>query len=152
MQSFFENQELKVEELIAVFSYIELLCFQPIVDNLRNYYKKIIDRNVKDNIKKLFEGGKFKIITKIDLASACRKLISRYLVGMRDDTDISENNSLALYLVKQEFWRKELWNQENLLSDDIEVLNQCKLNVGQCYELYKLLGGDEDKVSEGITY
>ena len=71
---------------------------------------------------------------------------------MRDDTDISENNSLALYLVKQEFWRKELWNQENLLSDDIEVLNQCKLNVGQCYELYKLLGGDEDKVSEGITY
>ena len=150
-KDFFENQELKVEELIAVFSYIELLCFQPIVDNLRNHYKKTIDGNVEENIKKLFEEAKFKIITKIDLASACRKLISRYLVSTRDDTDINENNPLDAYLGKQELWTKEIWKNENLLSDDIEVLNKCGLYVSQCYELYKLLGGDEDKVLEGIN-
>ena len=72
---FFENIEIKIEELLDVFSYFELLCFKPINDNLI-YYKKEIDENAKINILKLFDEKKFCIITKISLASACRKLIS----------------------------------------------------------------------------
>ena len=146
-----ENLQLRVKELIGVFSYIELLCFKPIVENLRTEYKKAIDADIQDNIKKLFEGAKLKIINKIGLASACRKLISRYLVSMRDDTDISEKNPLTLYLAKKEFWNKQLWNEENSLSDDIEILSKYELTVGQCYQLYELLGGDEDKIFEGIN-
>jgi hypothetical protein len=146
-----ENLQLRVNELIGVFSYIELLCFKPIVENLRTEYKKAIDGDIQDNIKNLFEGAKLKIIKKIDLASACRKLISRYLVSMRDDTDISEKNPLTLYLEKKEFWNKQLWNEENSLPDDIEILSKYELTVGQCYQLYELLGGDEDKIFEGIN-
>ena len=59
----------------------------------------------KDNNEKI-EEKKFKLITKIDLASACRKLISRYLVGVRNDTDINKNNLLVLLSEKEDLWSK----------------------------------------------
>ena len=46
----------------------------------------------KEKILKLFDGKKLKIITKMNLASACRKLISRYLVSTREDIDYNEKN------------------------------------------------------------
>jgi hypothetical protein len=72
---FIENQRFKVEELVDVYSYIELLCFKPIVDNLLDHYKKIIEPEKAENILKLFNDNKFTIIKKINLATACRKLI-----------------------------------------------------------------------------
>ncbi len=90
---FFKNIEIKIEELFDAFCYFELLCFKPIIDNLI-YYKKEIDENKGKNILKSFDEKKFCIITKISLASACRKLISRYLVGTRNDLDIDENKQL----------------------------------------------------------
>ena len=158
---FFKNQKLKVEEITDVYSYIELLCFQPIIANLRDYYKKKIDEDKANSILKLFEEKKFKVITKIHLASACRKLISRYLVSTRDDTDYSENNKLVLYLDRDEVWT-ELWKEKDKMKEeeknmeeenfkeDLEILRKEDLILGQSYELYKLLGGDESKALEGI--
>ena len=147
---FFEKQELKVEELSNVYSYIELLCFRPIIYNLNENYKREIDPKISDNIKSLFEEHKLEIITKIDLASACRKLISRYLVGVRYDTDIYEKNLLVLYLDKEDLWSKETCKKKDLLEKDLDNLSKYELTIDQCYELYKLLGGDENKVLEGI--
>ena len=158
---FFEVQKLKVEDLAEVYSYIELLCFKPIISNLREYYKKIIDDQKKEKILKLFEDKKFKVITKIHLASACRKLISRYLVSTRDDTDYSENNKLVLYLDRDEIWT-ELWKEKDKMNEeekikeeekfreDLETLRKEDLILGQSYELYNLLGGDKSKELEGI--
>ena len=149
---FLKKQELKVKELSNLFSYIELLCFQHIIDNLRDFYKKEIDGNIEENIKNLFEENKLKIITKIDLASACRKLISRYLVSMRDDTDYNENSLLVLHLDREELWPKDYSCQKNeLLKNDLDILSKYELTIGQCYKLYNLLGGDENKVLEGIN-
>jgi len=148
---FFKKQELKVKELSNLFSYIELLCFEPIIDNLREFYKKDIDGNIEDNIKNLFQENKLKIITKVDLASACRKLISRYLVSMRDDTDYNENSLLVLHLDREELWPKDLYQKNDLLKNDLDILSKYELTIGQCYKLYKLLGGDENKVLEGIN-
>ena len=147
---FFQKQQLKIEELYDVYSYIELLCFKPIVNNLRDHYKKKIDVNQKEKILKLFDGKKLKIITKMNLASACRKLISRYLVSTRDDTDYSENNKLNLYLDREEMWSAELWKNEEIIKQDLEVLSKEELILGQSYELYNILGGDENKALEGI--
>ena len=158
---FFKNQKLKVEDITEVYSYIELLCFQPIIANLRDYYKKPIEKEKADDILKLFEDKKFKVITKVHLASACRKLISRYLVSTRDDTDYSENNKLVLYLDRDEMWT-ELWKEKENLSEeeknqeeekfkeDLEILRKQELILGQSYELYNLLGGDKSKALEGI--
>jgi len=147
---FFQKQQLKIEELYDVYSYIELLCFKPIVNNLRDYYKKKIDANQKEKILKLFDGKQLKIITKKNLSSACRKLISRYLVSTRDDTDYSENNKLTLYLDREEMWSAELWKNEEIIKQDLEVLSKEELILGQSYELYNILGGDENKALEGI--
>ena len=148
---FLENQQFKIEELIDVYSYIELLCFKPIVDNLLNHYKKNIEQKKAESILKLFDDNKFKIIKKIDLATACRKLISRYLVSTRNDTDYSENNSLYLYLDRQELW-SEIWKNETeeTIKSDLEILRKEEITLGQSYELYRLLGGDENKVMEGV--
>jgi len=158
---FFKNQKLKVEDITEVYSYIELLCFQPIIANLRDYYKKPIEEEKAKDILKLFEDKKFQVITKIHLASACRKLISRYLVSTRDDTDYSENNKLVLYLDRDEIWT-ELWKEKDNLNEeeknleeekfkeDLEILRKQELILGQSYELYNLLGGDKNKVLEGI--
>jgi len=78
-------------------------------------------------------------------------LISRYLVGVRDDTDINENNLLVLHLDREELWSKETWKKKDLLEKDLDSLSKYELTIDQCYELYELLGGDESKALEGIN-
>ena len=151
-QLFLDKQNLKVEDIEGVYSYFELLCFKPIVEKLQGHYKKKIDEAKKEEILKLIEGEQrlIKSFEKIDLATACRKLISRYLVSTRDDTDISENNQLVLYLEKEEMWG-EKWNiNEDNIKKDLDILSKEQLTVGQGYELYNLLGGDEAKIKENI--
>ena len=148
---FLEKLKLKVEEIEGLYSYIELLCFKPIINNLREHYKKKIEDKTAENILKLFDEKKITSFNKIDLASACRKLISRYLVGTRDDTDYSENNNLELYLDREEVWGEKWINNEKNIKNDLEILRKEKLILGQSYELYNLLGGDEMKVLENIN-
>jgi hypothetical protein len=148
---FFEKQKIAVEELIEVYSYIELLCFKPIIENLRGHYKGKIDVKLGENIIKLFDSKKLKIITKTSLATACRKLISRYLVSTRDDTDYSEKNKLDLYLQREEMWDLEIWKKhEDKILEELGLLGSLDLTLGQAYELYNLLGGDEKIALEGI--
>ena len=143
---FIETQTFKVEELVDVYSFLELLFFKPIVDNLLDHYKKKIEEKKAQNILKLFKENKFKIIKQVNLATACRKLISRYLVSTRDDTDYNENNKLALYLDRKELW-SEIWKKETeeIIKSDLEILRKEELTLGQSYDLYNLLGGDENK-------
>ena len=150
--NFFKEQNFKINELTAIYSYFELLCFQTIELNLNEYYKKPIDEKTKENILKAFEKEEKQIIilNKINLATACRKLISRYLVSLRGDTDLNEKNKLFDYLIREELWSKEDWKNIDLIQTDLEILNKNNIIVGQCYELYKLLGGDEKEALRGI--
>jgi hypothetical protein len=150
-KEFLGNQKLKTNELIGAYSYIELLCFKPIVANLREHYKKHIEENLAEIICKSFEDKSFQIITKISLATACRKLISRYLVSIRDDTDYNENNKLDLYLNRDEVWNDSIWNEKEKFEKDLDKLRKFELTLGQCFELYNLLGGDEQEAYKGIV-
>ena len=160
---FLETVNLRIEEITGLYSYFELLCFKPIVDNLRAHYKKKLDNKKAENILKLFEEKKINAFTKQDLATACRKMISRYLVSTRDDTDYNENNQLNLHLEREELWTGIWKNNEENIKRDLELLNKEynkdntdnkdkkeELTLAHCYELYNLLGGDEQKILENI--
>ena len=148
---FLEKQDLKVNEITGAYSYIELLCFKPIIANLRDHYKKKIDEKIIEDINKSFNEKKFQIITKVSLASACRILISRYLVSIRDDTDYNENNKLDLYLNREEVWDKNKWEKNEQLEEDLEILRKNELTLGQAFELYQALGGDEQEAYKGLV-
>ncbi len=85
------------------------------------------------------------------MATACRKMISRYLVSTRDDTEYSENNELALYIDREELWGKKWEKDEEKIKNDLLILGKEKLTLGQSYELYNILGGDESKTMEDIN-
>ena len=46
-QTFLDKQTLKVEDIVGVYSYFELLCFKPIIDNLQGHYKRKIEEKKK---------------------------------------------------------------------------------------------------------
>ena len=149
-KNFFEKLEIKVEELLEVYLFIELITFNSIINNLNEKYKKIIDNNIIKDIILLFEQNQFKIIKKYDLYTACRKIISRYLINNVEDIDGNENNLLELYLDREELWKKEIWDKNDLLNNDLNLLKTFKLTIGQCYELYMLLKDKEDIDLKGI--
>ena len=61
---FFEEQKnIKVCELSAVYSFLEVLCFSTIESNLNDYYKQTINDDIKEKILKSFEQvGKINIL------------------------------------------------------------------------------------------
>ena len=135
--------QIKLKDLIGVYSFFELFCFESIIENLPVHYKKEIDNIKKNKIISLFEEKIFKIISKKPLAIACRKFISRYLVGNRKDSDYNENAELTMNLTRNEFWPQKYFDKEEIFIQDINLLKIINLSIGQCYELYKLLGFDE---------
>ena len=148
---FFEKQKLKVNEIIEVYSYIELLCFQSIINILNQKFKKEIEEEKKNVINEAFQDNKFEVIKKLNLSTACRKLISRYLISSRIDNEYNENSNLDLYIFREEMWSKEDWKKKDILEQELKILEKNKITLGHCYELYKLLGGDEEKELEGIN-
>ena len=166
-----ENLNIKVEDLIGVYNLFESLCFTTIIKNLQPQYKKQIENSKKKAINKLFDEKKIKFITKKTLATACRKFISRYLVSSRKDDEFNESNDLSFHLTREELWPKEFYESEennevknselNLLKNldiprikdekDEDYEKRKKIIIGQCYELYQLLGGDENEELKGIT-
>ena len=145
-----KNLNIKIEEIIGVYSFFELLCYKPIINNLPQVYKKPIEDKEGKEILKLFEDKKFKLITKVNLASACRKFISRYLTSSRKDDDINEDNDLSDQLIRYEFWSKEILGREDDLNKELNYLKNLNITVGQCFELYNLMGYDEKDEFKGI--
>ena len=142
-----EELKLKLEELIGVYSFFELLCFNSIKKNLPDEYKLKIDNETAHIILDLFEKNSFKIITKKTLASACRKFISRFLIT----SDYDESNYLVYYLENKEFWPKVILNDEKAFEHDIYLLNKTHLIIGQCYKLYDLLLEDKNEEFKEIV-
>ena len=147
---FFQNEkfEIKIEELVDVYSLFELLCFKPIIKNLNDFYKKAINEEVEQKILKLFDDKIFKIMTKHNLATACRIFISRYLTGSRNDNDFDEFKDLSEQLTRYELWPKEVLDNEEELNNDLYYLKELKIIIGQCFELYNLIEGNQEKESK----
>ena len=106
--------------LINIYNLIEFICWNQFKDNLNDqYYRMHLEGDAKKAIKEYFETeiNENSLIKKQDIADAVRRLISRYLSGKRNDTDISEYKKLFDYIQREDLWKTDLSNDDNFKSE-----------------------------------
>ena len=143
-KEFFEiNDNFKLINLISIFEYIELLCYPQIVENVNDDYKKQINQEEINKINKYFYDDGKKLIKKILLATSVRKFISRYLSGKRGDNEIKEDENLLFFIQnKEEFWPKEIFNNQLFEKEFEEMIGSFNAQVNESLDFYEVLGGD----------
>lgn len=133
-----------INTLLNIYNLIELTCWDQFKDNLNDIYKLKINKDDKIIIKNYFDSNinENNSIKKQDIASAVRRLISRYLSGKRGDTDINEYKILFDYIQRPDLWRTELQEDENfeteiyMLFDGIKretnIIIECNESDNKC--------------------
>ena len=106
--NFFSKNNFTINQFMNIFFYTEHLSFKELSKTLQGEYKKKIDDNIIEVIKKGLEmkNENGKLPWKY-LAAAVRRFISRYLVGDRQTTDVSENSELIFQLSRRDLWEEK---------------------------------------------
>ena len=54
-------------------------------------------------------------------------------------------------MIRYELWQKEIFdNNEEEFNKKLDYLKEMKITIGQCFELYNLIGGDKEEKLIGI--
>ena len=141
---FFNNKnEFTVNKLVRIFELFEHLCWEQIKDNLLDEFMKPIDEDKKKLIynKAFFKDDKKYNIKKVELASAIRKFISRYIAGKRSQSEINEDKMLFDYLNRVDLWARNI-DDDPAFEKDYFELSSLKITVGEGKDFYDILGGD----------
>ena len=138
-----------------IYFYIEHLCFNDLCRHLQPEFKKIISHETEEKIKKkllngINEENKFYSIK--NLAAALRRFISRYLVGDRQDGEMDEKRELYIELTRLDLWEEKYGQLDNLEELIKKQLGEFKLNVGQAYALYEIIGEEDKNYIKEIVY
>ena len=145
-----------VNSLVSIFEYFEELCWESIKKYIPEDFKTPIDSKIIKNIRNYFgkiKDDKKKLINKIIFTKAIRKLISRYIVGTRQETDIKPEIELKLHIIKPEFWPKYIIDDNDAFNLQIDEIFNSKIKVEQSLELYNSLQGDENQFKKSsIVY
>ena len=137
-----DEKMFSIDSLISIFEIFEALCWNMIKKEINPDYKLCIDEETKQRILTYFEenNNKEKIINKINLTSALRKLLSRYHIGER--RDLSKNDfQLKLMIGRDELWEQNLIENDDFYIELFEILTD-KITVGHSFDLYNILEGD----------
>ena len=137
------ENNLTISCLINLMEIIELFLWESIKNNLEVNYKE----DINDKIKNHFTNNKFlsQDNNKLELCSALRKLISRYLSTKIGKNIYKNNKNLKEILLNEELWpfnANYIENKVNKIFGNIEV------KASQALKLYQFLGGDENKFNE----
>ena len=90
-----------------------------------------------------------KIIKRLNLSTAIRRYISKYLSGQRGDNEINENQQLILQLKRADLW-DYLFVEHPFFENEMDQLNNIfKFTLGEVMDLYEKLGTD-DKILQDI--
>ena len=139
-----ENNYFNVGSLISVIDILELFCWENIKNNLDKRYLEEINQNIKMQFDSYYDNNEEKnnkIIKKIDLCSAIRKFISRYLSG-KSEENISPRSKLKSYLVNLELWPIN-FAESNIIEEEIKrIFGEVDIEVSYSFKLYEYLGGD----------
>ena len=142
-----EGKNFTLNNIVDLFCFFEQLCFNDLVKTLQNEYRALIPEDIKNKIiEKLIKNpDKEDKIPIKSLGTATRRLISRYLAGKMQVTDIKEDRPLANDLSREEFWDEKIGKLEKLEDILVDKLKDFKLTVGQAYEFYNLIGEEDRK-------
>ena len=145
-----EGKEYNLKKIMNLFFFFEHLCFEDLAETLQPEYKAPIPEDIKGKIIDRFIKQKKeddKIPVKYFGAST-RRLISRYLAGKLQVTDIKEDRDLAGELTRIELWEERYGKLEDLEDIIYGKFKDFKLTVGQAYEFYNIIGQDDRKTIE----
>ena len=146
---FNKHEDFKLNILISIFEYIELLCYKYIIDNVNEEYKKKIEKSETNKILNYFENGEKKLIDKMLLATTVRRLISRFLSGKRGENEIKEDENLLYFLqAKEEFWNKEIFNNPEFDNEFENMISAFEVKVNEAIDFYEVLGGDKELLGD----
>ena len=163
-KEFISRRDLKMNELIDLYEFIEYLAYRIILENVADIYKMKLNDEQKNRLNKYFE--KKRQITKTQFATTIRKYISRYLSGTKQIDYQNENeNILEIIRYKEELWEYNIFhnvenqnidmNVENIENDNfdnmIEEMNKSfRINVCNSVDFYEVLGGDSLEFGQGV--
>ena len=137
-----EDKLFTLDSLVTIFEYFESLVWKEMRKRILVDYQLELNEETKKYIINYFEKiTPDKVITKKIFTDALRRLMSRSIVGTREDIDIKPEQKLKLYITKEELWNRKI--MENPLFDG-ELYEICKdeIQIGNCIKLYDLLDGD----------
>jgi len=138
LKFFNQHPNFKINQLLNIFLYLENLFANKIIESIEN------NNNLKEDLDDDFDNECLEnIIKKIDLSSALKRYISRYLI---DENYVSNNLKRNLSL---ELSRYELWNEnetkfneiKGILNGEFEKLN---ITIEKTLSLYKIINADNE--------
>ena len=149
----FNKNEFTLLKLFSVYEYFELLCYEDFKKNTNIEYSVHLPEDIKNKINEYFkkkEEGNGYLIKKVDLSSAVRKLISKFLSGKREEQEISPDSELLMFLQwRGDFWKKEIRENANF-EKEISELSTFKILIKHSIDLYDVLGGDTILLGEEV--
>ena len=145
IKRYFDENKLKVTQLMSIFEYIEDSFFDNLSENIAQKYKNDIDQNNKKEVKKLLQSQK--VISHDSFISLLKKFTIRFLF----ENDLIEEDTNCFELIqKNEGLYKEIINKknENDFASLMVQLIDINLPVSQIISLIKVLSEREDNVQK----
>ena len=144
-KDFFKNNpDFKLNTLISIFEFIELLCYPQILENVNEEYKIDIQQEEINKINQYFNNNHEILISKMLILPAVRKFISRFLSGKREEKEIKESENLLYFLrSKEDFWPKDIFHNPKFDVEFENMLNSFSINVNKAINFYEVLGGNK---------
>ena len=131
-----------IDCLVPFFEYFESLCWEEISQNILKDYKcSDLSDESKNNILNYFEKNKDSLINKKNLTNALRKLLSRSIVGNRQEVDINNDAILSNYIDQESLWDHETFSNPNFESE-IFTLFKDDIKIKHAFHIFNILNGD----------
>jgi hypothetical protein len=146
----FRNYPFTISHIISVYEYFELLCFEEFKKDMDPLFKQKIDDEKMKVIENYFIKNPNVILNKLEISSACRKFISRNLIGIREDLTFDGNQELFFILkFKEDCWNTYLITNDSF-EQEIQNLSSLDIKMAQILDLYEKLGGDKILLGDDI--
>ena len=145
IKRYFDENKLKVTQLMSIFEYIEDSFFDNLSESIDPKYKNIIEQSNQNKVKKLLQTQK--VISHDNFISLLKKFTIRFLF----ENDLIEDDTNCFELIqKNKGLYKEIINKknENDFASLMVQLIDINLPVSQIISLIKVLSEREDNVKK----